>query len=60
MENSTYEKNSKTKKAKEFLNVIIKKYKKFSNNEKISYLIIIWWMFVLNPMSLMCHLILGR
>ena len=31
----------------------------FQIKKKMSYLIITGWMFVLNPMSLMCHLMLG-
>ena len=41
MENSIYESIPKIENAKEFLDVISKKYTKFSKNEKMSYLIII-------------------
>ena len=59
MEDSIYASIPKIKNAKEFFNAINKKYTKFSKNEKNELFDNHWVKFVLNPMSLMCHLILG-
>ena len=39
--------------------LLVRKIQSSQKMRKMSYLIIIRWMFVLNPMSVMCHLILG-
>ena len=58
-EDSIYASIPNIENAKEFLDVISKKYKKFSKNEKKELSDDHWSMFVLNLMSLMCHLIFG-
>ena len=58
-EDSVHASIPKFENAKDFLYAISKKYTKFSNNEKTepydNHLVNVF----LNPISLMCHLILG-
>ena len=60
MEDSIYASIPKIENAKEFFYVIRKKYTKFLNNEKNelsdNHLVNV----CLNPMSLVCHMILSR
>ena len=44
---------------KSFWMVLARNIQSFKILRKMSYLIIIWLIFVLNPMALICHLILG-
>ena len=59
MEESIYANIPNIENAKEFLDVITKKYTKFSKNEKNKLFDNHLMNVFLNQMSLMCHLILG-
>ena len=58
MEDSIYASIPNIENAKELLYAISKKYTSFQRMGKMSYMIIIRRMFVLNLISLMCNLIL--